>query len=226
MRLSLSSSDRWAGPAWQRKLRTAIRLLRSDRERLVRNLTGSSSRLLVFLLETEAVTSVPVAPVPDARLEPLNEEQLAALPCPVDEPDFRSRQLERLRRFGKSYAFAVRVGDTIAHISWLLPPSAVASEIPVVLELQEGEAEITGCETDSAFRGKGLYGYAIQSLAVLAREQGIRRIYMKTHETNLASQRGIRKAGLSPAGFVRLIHLPLVPSRTIVRRALAPISKA
>lgn len=222
MRLSPSSSDQWVGPIWKRKLRTAISLLRSDRERLVRNLTGSSSRLLVFLLETETVAFVPVAPLPEARLEPLNEEQLALLPCPVDDPDFRRRQLERLRRFGKSYAFAVRVGDMIAHISWLLPPSAVASEVPVVLELQEGEAEITGCETSSAFRGKGLYGYAIQCLASLARKQGIRRIYMKTLETNLASQRGIQKAGLSPAGSVRLIHLPLVPSLTIIRRTLAP----
>ncbi len=225
MRLSLITSDQWGGPIWKRKLRSAIRLVRSDRERLVRILTGSSSRLLVFLLETEAAASAPVAPVPEARLEPLNEEQLAALPCPVDDPDFRSRQLERLRRFGKSYAFVVRVGDTIAHISWMLPPSAVASEIPVVLELQEGEAEITGCETAPAFRGKGLYAYAIQCLASLARNQGIRRIYMKTHETNFASQRGIQKAGLRPAGSVRLIHLPLAPSHTIIRRTLTPFSK-
>jgi RimJ/RimL family protein N-acetyltransferase len=224
MRLSLIR-DQQVGPIWKRKLRSAIRLLRSDRKRLVRILTGSSSRLLVFLLETEAAASAPIAPVPGARLEPLSEEQLAVLPCPVDDPDFRNRQLERLRRFGKSYAFAVRVGDAIAHISWLLPPSAVASEIPVVLELQEGEAEITCCETAPAFRGKGLYGYAIQCLASLARNQGIRRIYMKTEETNLASQRGIRKAGLSPAGSVRLIYPPLAPSHIIIRRTLVPFPK-
>lgn len=216
----LPAATCYVGPIWKRKLQSAIRLIRSDRKRLVASLTGSSLRLLVFQLETEAATSAPVAPVLGARLEPLNEEQLAALPCPIDDPDFRNRQLERLRRFGKSYAYGVRVGDTIAHISWLLPPSAVAVEVPVILELQEGEAEITGCETAAEFRGKGLYPYAVQCLASVARDQGTRRIYMKTQQTNVASQRGIRKAGLSPIGSVRLIHPPLAPSCTIIRRTL------
>lgn len=223
--VELPAATCYVGPIWKRKLRSAIRAVRSDRERLVPILTGSSSRLLVFRLDTEASAAAPVAPVPDARLEPLNENQLAALPCPVDDSDFRSRQLERLRRFGKSYAYAVHVGEAIAHVSWLLPPSAVAAEAPVILELQEGEAEITGCETVAAFRGKGLYPYAIQCLASLARDQGIRRIYMKTSEANVASQHGIRKAGLSPIGSVRLIHPPLAPSYTIVRRKLARFSK-
>jgi RimJ/RimL family protein N-acetyltransferase len=155
-------------------------------------------------------------------LKPLSQEQLAALPCPVDDPGFRDRQLKRLHRFGRSYAYAVQVGDTIAHVSWLLPASAVASDVPAVLELGPDEAEITGCETTPAFRGKGLYGYAIQCLAHLAHGQGIRRIYMKTLETNRESQSGIRKAGLAAIGSVRLIHPPLAPSRTIVRRTLTP----
>jgi RimJ/RimL family protein N-acetyltransferase len=222
--IALSEAVCYVGPKWKTKLRSAIRLMRSDRQRLVSILTGSSSRMLVFRVETAAAPA-PVPPIPDAQLEPLNEDQLAALPCPVDDPDFRDRQMERLRRFGKSYAYRIRVGDTTAHISWLLPQSAVASDVPTVLALQEGEAEIAGCETAVEFRGKGLYRYAIQCLASLAGDQGIRRIYMKTLDTNVASQRGIQKAGLSPIGSVRLIHPPLAPSCTIIRRKLALLSK-
>jgi len=218
--LVLPAATCYVGPIWKRKLRSAIQLVRSDREQLVRVLTGSSSRLLVFRLETEA-WAPPVAPVGEARLEPLNEEQLVQAASTFDDPDFQNRQLERLRRFGKSYAYGVYVGTSIAHVSWLLPPSAVAADLPAVLELEDGEAEITGCETAPAFRGQGLYGYAIQSIAGLARDQGIRRIYMKTLDANVASLRGIQKAGLTPIGSVRLIHPPLLPSRTLVRRALA-----
>lgn len=219
--LILPAATCYVGPVWKRKLRSAIRLARSDRGELIRTLTGNSSRLLVFRLDTETATSAPVAPVPEVQFVPLNEEQLATLPCSIADPDFRNRQMERLHRLGKSYAYAVRVGDTIAHVSWLLPASAIASDIPRILKLREDEAEISGCETAPAFRGKGLYPYAIQCLANLARKQGIRHIYMKTVETNVASQSGIRKAGLKPIGSVRLIHPPLAPSRTIVRRRLA-----
>jgi GNAT superfamily N-acetyltransferase len=197
---------------------------RTDRAGLVRILTGSSSRLLVFRLETEAAAG-PIAPVGEVRLEPLNEEKLARTAPTFDDSDFQNRQLDRLRRFGKSYAYAVYVGNSIAHVSWLLPPSAVAAETPAVLELEDGEAEISGCETAPAFRGQGLYGYAIQGLACLARDHGIRRIYMKTLEANLASLRGIQKAGLSPIGSVRLIHPPLMPSRTFIRRTLSKVPK-
>lgn len=210
----------YVGPVWKRKLRSAIHLVSSDRERLISVVTGSSTQLQVFGLNTETALLPPLPPVPEARLEPLTEEQLATLPCPADDPDFRSRQLERLQRSGKSHAYAVHVGNTIAHISWLLPPAVVAADDPQILQLREGEAEITGCETAAEFRGKGLYGYAIQCLAILAREQGVRRIYMKTQESNVASQRGIQKAGLSPIGSIRLMHPPLAPSRTIVRRML------
>jgi hypothetical protein len=60
---------------------------------------------------------------------------------------------------------------TLSRISWLLPPSAVARDLPAILQLQEDEAEITGCETALAFRGKGLYPYAIQCLASVARQK-------------------------------------------------------
>ena len=57
---------------------------------------------------------------PDAQFDILNEEELRRLENPTDDPDFRNRQIERLRRFGQSYAYAVRVGGVVAHVSWLL----------------------------------------------------------------------------------------------------------
>jgi RimJ/RimL family protein N-acetyltransferase len=209
----------YVGPAWKKKMRTAIDLARGDRKRLLRMLTGSSSRLIVFGLNT-AADRPPIEAVAGARLEFLNPDELLAVPNPPDDPEFRNRQKERLSRLGQSYAYAVRIGDHVAHISWLIPGAVVAAESPAILDLQKDEAEITCCETPSAFRGKGLYGWAVQQLKDIAREQGFRRIYMKTDEKNISSQRGIAKAGLTELGSIRLIHPPLASTKTLIRRKL------
>jgi hypothetical protein len=112
------------------------------------------------------------------------------------------------------------VGDEIAHIAWLLPPSAAAMEVPQILQLGEDEAEITCCETPPGWRGKGMYPFAIRQIAAVARSAGIRRLYMKTSETNTASQRGIIKAGFLPIGSISVAHPPLRPSVTVVKRNL------
>jgi hypothetical protein len=215
------SATYYVGPRWKRKLRHAVELLRHDRPQLLRIVTGTSSRMLVFGLETSSAPTVSRIAIPGARLEAIDEERVARLASPPDDPEFKNRQLARLRRFGTSYAYGVYLGDALTHVSWLLPRHAVAIETPRILELNEDEAEITACETLPAYRGQAIYGYAIQQLASIARSKGIRRVYMKTAETNLASQNGIRKAGLKPLGSVRLVKPPLRPSEIVVRRNLS-----
>ncbi|HEX4749643.1 MAG TPA: GNAT family N-acetyltransferase [Bryobacteraceae bacterium] len=217
----LPAAECYVGPVWKKKLRSAIRLWRSDPEAFSRSLTGSSLRLLVFSIETADTDAAANVSLSDVRLQFLDASALASLTSPADDPTFQARQLERLQRIGTSHAYGVYVGDELAHISWLMPASAVAMDDPIVLQLREDEMEITGCETLSGFRGRGIYPYAIQCLARIALEQGIRRIYMKTHESNTASERGILKAGLQPAGSVRIVQPPLLPSRTIVKRRLS-----
>jgi hypothetical protein len=69
-----------------------------------------------------------------------------------------------------------------------------AAETLEVLELEDGEAEISGVEAAPAFHGQGLYGYAIQGLACLARDQRIWRINMKALEGRLALAQSVRSA--------------------------------
>jgi RimJ/RimL family protein N-acetyltransferase len=67
------------------------------------------------------------------------------------------------------------------------------------------------------FRGRGIYGYAISKLLQLAKDQGVRRVFMKTAADNTASQSGIEKAGLVRVGSATLIVLP-VTQRTVTLR--------
>jgi len=59
------------------------------------------------------------------------------------------------------------------------------------------EAEITHCVTLPEFRGRQIYPYVISYLFDVARSRGIREIFMVTKHDNIASQKGILKAGLT-----------------------------
>ena len=209
----------YVGPGWRKKLRSAYTLAREDPRRLRKAVIGGRYKLLVYAIATDA--NVAPVPVPEGtRFAALSEQELTQIAPVADDAEFRERQLERLERFGKSYAFGVFQSEVLAHISWLLPAEALRRDSPRILQLRADEAEITACETLPQFRGRNLYPYAVQQLLEIARQQGIRRVYMKTREDNVPSQSGIVKGGLTKIGTITVITPPLMPGRAIVLRRL------
>jgi ribosomal protein S18 acetylase RimI-like enzyme len=213
IRVFLPEMTCYVGPAWRRRVGSLLTLIRSDRKTLVRFLVGDLSRMVVYAARTEFIA--PPKSRADLEFRALPPEDLQAIS--IGDPAFRARQLERLSRFGASYAYAVFVDGQISHISWLLPPAAMARDIPKVLKPQENEAEITCSETLPAFQGRGIYTFAIQKLFDEAHGQGVRRILMKTAPGNKVSQRGIRKAGLKRVGSAVLITLPITKRMIVLR---------
>src|SRR3954452_14867246 len=110
-----SAATHYVGPAWKRKLRSLVQLVRSDRRRLFAMLTGSSAQWVVFRQDTTVAPSL-VSKPPDDQFEMLSEEEVRHVENATDDPEFRNRQVERLHRFGKSYAYVVRLGSSIAHL--------------------------------------------------------------------------------------------------------------
>jgi hypothetical protein len=215
----LSACTCYVGPAWRRKIRTVYTLARQDPAQLRKAIRGDRYTLLVYAIGTDAI----IKPVPVSegiRFAGLSDQDLISLPADSQDPEFRERQLERLRRFGRSHAFAVIDSDAVAHISWLLPAKALELERPRILLLRADEAEITACETLPQFRGKNLYPFAVQQLLRVAAEQGIRRVYMKTQKSNLPSQAGILKAGLKAIGTITVVTPPGMPGKSFVFRRL------
>lgn len=213
-RVPLPSASCYIGPLWRRRANRAIELFRFDRKTLLRLLIGRVSHLIVYAANTGA------AGPPESQLglafRSLTPEDLRSLS--VGDPSFRARQLERLSRFGASYAYAVFVDGRIAHVSWLLPPTAIEKDVPRVLKARADEAEITCSETLPGFRGRGIYGAAIRNLVEVSRGQGVRRVFMKTAADNKASQSGIEKAGLERVGSIILISFPIVQRLVVWRR--------
>src|SRR5262249_8601762 len=213
-RVPLPSATCYIGPAWRGRISRAIELIRSDRKRLLRLLTGQGSHMIVYAHDTGTLR--PQHSQVELAFRALTPEDLRGLS--VANASFRARQLERLNRFGASYSYAVFANGQIAHVSWLLPPTAIEKDFPRVVRGRSGEAEITGCETLPEFRGRGIYGVAIRHLFEVAREQGVRRIFMQTTADNEASQAGIEKAGLTRVGSAMLIVLPVIQRLVVWRR--------
>ena len=88
----------------------------------------------------------------------------------------------------------------IGHISWLY----YRGDPNRILQLDDGECEVKFCLTFPEFRGKGLYPAALTAIQRYLRERGYRRCFICVKEDNLASIRGIEKAGFRRAGSTRV----------------------
>lgn len=212
--VQLEQAECYVGPVWRRMASAAYEVGASGRARALRFLHSRVSRLVVYAAETEKVSPPPQHDGLEFRK--LSREDLLSLQ--VQDDAFRARQVQRLNRFGDSYAYAVFADGRLAHVSWLLPSVAMKRDLPQVLIPRNREAEITACETLPSFRGRGLYGFAIRSLLDVARREGIVRVFMKTTVENKESQSGIQKAGLPRIGSAVLLGLPFAPRPVVWRR--------
>jgi hypothetical protein len=204
----------YCGPAWRRKVSTVTRLAREDRLALFQAISGRITRYNIFAANPTDVAAPGESE--DFEFHALGPEALRVLPGADDS--FRHQQLERMAQFGDGHAYGVLIAGQIAHVSWMLPAAATRAQRPSILLLAEGEMEITSCETLPGYRGRGIYSFTIRQLCQRAREMGVRRVYMKTHPTNKASESGIRKAGLERIGLVFVITPPALPATRVVWR--------
>lgn len=192
------------GPRLRRRLSSVVAQLRADPALFVRTLLPEVAVFRVYAIET-AIAPDRIA-IPEIVFTSLSEHELKS--STIGDPEFCDRQRRRLERFGQGCAFAARQGDQVAHVSWLLPSEVLAKEEITVLRLKADEAEITACETKEQYRGKGIYRFVIRELLAHAAKLGIKRVFMKTTWRNTASQKGIKGAGLTPAGVAVVANVP------------------
>ena len=96
--------------------------------------------------------------------------------------------------------FFVHIEDgTLGHISWLY----YKDDPNRILRLEEGDCEIKFCLTFPEFRGKGIYPAALHSIQRYLRERGCVRCFICVKADNIASIRGIEKAGFTSVGVTR-----------------------
>jgi hypothetical protein len=197
----------------RRKTTAAIRSLRDDPLSLIHDLTGRVERYCVYCCKPEDIGEC-AAPI-GAEFRKIPDQELLHAARQHTEMQMYKKKYEQ---FGINDAYGVYVDGVLAHVSWLVPADHDRLCNDRNVKLLTGEAEITHAATLGQFRNRGLYTYAIRCLVGICRQQKIRRVYMITGRDNLASQKGIEKAGLRPAGRIWRVKYRHLGGRSLVIR--------
>jgi glycosyltransferase involved in cell wall biosynthesis len=100
---------------------------------------------------------------------------------------------------GQVGKYARENGVVVGH-AWLIPPAARGRRVNSYLELPPGVAHIHFCYVSERLRGRGIYPALLRALVVEAKSLGARRVTVDTAVGNVASRRGIEKAGFEHIG--------------------------
>jgi len=200
--------------ALRRKVSTLAVLIRDDPREVVRILGGRPEKYVAYVADPHQVPAP--EPIPGWQLCKLTDDALMAISRTSEE---LSPQGERLAEGRANDAYALYIDANIAGIAWMIPHMHDVDYPVRNVKLRHGEVEITHCVTLPEFRGRGVYTYMIRALCGLACEQEVRRVFMITNCSNVASQGGIAKAGLKAVGGIhRHVFTYLGPRASVTIR--------
>ncbi len=107
-------------------------------------------------------------------------------------------------------------GDVWQTYAWISRPSTAGPGHLPRWAGRLGAHWIFYCRTREDFRGRGLYGAAMDRLVAMARaEDPAAPVYIDTSRRNTASRRAILRAGFSPHGEALVLDLPGIRPRGI-----------
>lgn len=100
----------------------------------------------------------------------------------------------RFAREGRHGVFAMIDGAPAGH-AWITAPAASDRVVNSYARLEAGDCLIHYCFVDPARRGRGIYAEMLHEVTAWAIASGARRVLVDTGRDNIASQRGIQRAG-------------------------------
>ncbi|HET9587763.1 MAG TPA: GNAT family N-acetyltransferase [Anaerolineales bacterium] len=126
---------------------------------------------------------------------PAGAESIAALAEGMGEDSGREifRRLETGRQ-----CYAAWAGETLSAYGWVSFGEESIGELNLRLRLLPGEAYIWDCGTLPAFRQNYLYSALLVYILGELRSQNVCRVWIGADLDNVASQRGIARAGFQP----------------------------
>lgn len=95
---------------------------------------------------------------------------------------------------GRHGIFAMIDGAPVGH-AWITAPADQSRVVNSYARLAAGDCLIHYCFVDPDHRGNGVYAQMLHALTAWALGSGARRVLVDTGEDNIASQRGIVRAG-------------------------------
>ena len=195
--IQLQSAEFDLASPLRRKATAGLKALRDNPIGLLRDLAGHVDKYFVYCCDPKEIEGGR-APA-GVKFRKITDREL--LQAAQEHPEMQRYQ-ELYEKCGTNAAYGVFVDGTLAHVSWLILPELDRRGKERNVKLTAGEAEITHAVTLLQFQNCGLYAYAIRCLADVCRGFNIKRLFMITGDSNVASQKGIQKAGLHSAGRI------------------------
>lgn len=113
------------------------------------------------------------------------------------------------RRFASGRrCYAAWVGEQIAAYGWVSFNEEYVGELNMRLRLLPGEAYIWDCVTLPAFRRNYFYSALLLYIAGELRAEGLCRAWIGADQENLASQKGMARAGFRHVADLLIAHHP------------------
>lgn len=118
---------------------------------------------------------------------------------------------EKFLAEGRHGVFAVRDGITVGH-AWVTPPAESRGVVNGYTRADLGESLIHYCYVDPSMRGRGIYAEMLHAVTAWSLGEGARVVRVDTGTKNIASQRGITRAGFLETG----VRTSIVVGRQLV----------
>jgi GNAT superfamily N-acetyltransferase len=158
----------------------------------------------LWAMDLDGGTRVPVTPYVAATLTEAAPDVEPALATAMGLTDSCALR----RRFAAgSRCFVAWVDGAIAAYGWASWGIEDIGELERSLRMRPDEAYIWDCATLPLFRRQRLYSALLAHMAVVLRDEGIRRLWIGASLRNSPSLRGFATAGFQPA--VRIIYARL-----------------
>ncbi len=143
-------------------------------------------------LHTERPDVTALLPARFCRLEPDSARDLTAV--------IGSPSMDEIRRRFEAGArcYAAWVGSDLAAYGWVSFEEEYVGEFNLWVRLVPGEAYIWDCFTLPAFRQRGLYSALLAHILAELEHDNECRVWIGADMDNVASQRGIARAGFRP----------------------------
>ncbi|OGW13338.1 MAG: hypothetical protein A3G93_07810 [Nitrospinae bacterium RIFCSPLOWO2_12_FULL_45_22] len=103
--------------------------------------------------------------------------------------------------------FIARVGEELAHYSWLSFQEEYIDKLRKTARFAEDEGYIHTCRTLTPFRGKGIWPFVLGKICEYLLAKGYSRVLICVEPQNNASIKAIEKAGFRRTGEVKYWRL-------------------
>lgn len=172
--------------------------------RIRRDLPIGFEETYVYRLESSDARARCELDVPGARIEPLSLHDLPRLA--ELGPTSETECVARMQRGDACYG--AWLGDTLVHAAWVQRAGSHVIEPPgMTREVGAGEIWIYNCRTLETHRGRGLYPATLAWIVGDHAGAGGTAAWIYTSAQNLASQRGIARAGFVLDERLRAIRI-------------------